>query len=158
MLLGIYEDPPLHEVRVVLEPSASLVLHTDGVVERGGRHVPFAEDAELALAASAAGGDPERIAASIEAVLTNGHTLADDAAVLVVSAGGEPAEASSVLDRDRGRGAQLHEVGDPAHLRREMQQNEAATGGTRSRDHQQAPNTLTVHERETRAVEQKVAG
>ena len=92
MLLGIYEDPPLHEVRVVLEPSASLVLHTDGVVERGGRHVPFAEDPELASAASAAGGDPERIAASIEAVLMEGQTLADDAAVLVVSAGGEPAE------------------------------------------------------------------
>ena len=93
MLLGIYEDPPLQEDRVTLGPAASLVLHTDGVVERGGRHVPFAEDAELAGAASAAGGDPERIAASIEAVLMGGQELADDAAVLVISAGSDPSGA-----------------------------------------------------------------
>ena len=87
MLLGIYEDPPLHEDRVGLRPGASLVLHTDGVVERGGRHLPFAEDEELARAARAGGDDPEGIARSIEAVLMDDHTLADDAAVLVISAG-----------------------------------------------------------------------
>jgi GAF domain-containing protein len=87
MLLGIYEDPPLHEERVVLVRDASLVLHTDGVVERGGRHVPFAEDDELVRAARAGAGDPERLAASIEAVLMDTNTLSDDAALLVVCAG-----------------------------------------------------------------------
>jgi serine phosphatase RsbU (regulator of sigma subunit) len=87
MLLGIYEDPPLHEDRVFLGDGGSLVLHTDGVVERGGRHVPFAEDPELAEAVRAGGNDPERIAGSIEAVLMDEHTLTDDAAVLVVTAG-----------------------------------------------------------------------
>jgi serine phosphatase RsbU (regulator of sigma subunit) len=87
MLLGIYADPPLHEERVALDHGASLVLHTDGVVERGGRHVPFAEDDALVRAAWAGTGDPERLAASIEAVLMDAGTLADDAALLVVTGG-----------------------------------------------------------------------
>ena len=85
MLLGIYEGPPVHEARVTLGAGTSIVLHTDGVIERGGRHVPFAEDPELCEAARAAAGDPERIAAAIEEVLRSG-VLADDAAVLVISA------------------------------------------------------------------------
>ncbi len=88
MLLGIYEDPPIREQRVRLAPSESLVLHTDGVVERGGSHLPFAEDEALTRAVRAAGSDPEQVARSIEAVLMSEHTLVDDAAVLVVSAGG----------------------------------------------------------------------
>ena len=87
MLLGIYEDPPLFEEQVTLHAGESLVLHTDGVVERNGHHLPFAEDADLAEAARAGGGDPERIAGSIEAVLMDDHTLGDDAAVLVLTAG-----------------------------------------------------------------------
>jgi hypothetical protein len=88
MLLGIYEDPPLREQRVRLAPSESLVLHTDGVVERGGSHVPFAEDETLTRAVREAGSDAEQVARSIETVLMSGHPLVDDAAVLVVSAGG----------------------------------------------------------------------
>jgi hypothetical protein len=88
MLLGIYEDPPLREQRVRLAPSESLVLHTDGVVERGGSHLPFAEDEALTRAVREAGSDAEQVARSIESVLMSDHTLVDDAAVLVVSAGG----------------------------------------------------------------------
>jgi GAF domain-containing protein len=88
MLLGIYEDPPLREQRVRLAPAESLVLHTDGVVERGGSHLPFAEDEALTRAVREAGPDAERVARSIEAVLMSEHTLVDDAAVLVVSAAG----------------------------------------------------------------------
>jgi serine phosphatase RsbU (regulator of sigma subunit) len=95
MLLGIYPDPPLFEERVVLDRDASLILHTDGVVERSGRHVPFAEDDELVRAARAAAGDAERLAASIEAVLMDADSLADDAALLVVCAG-DPVAGDSV--------------------------------------------------------------
>jgi GAF domain-containing protein len=88
MLLGIYEDPPLHEQRVRLAPSETLVLHTDGVVERGGSHLPFAEDEALTRAVREASPDAEQVAHSIEEVLMSEHTLVDDAAVLVVSAEG----------------------------------------------------------------------
>jgi serine phosphatase RsbU (regulator of sigma subunit) len=90
MLLGIYEHPPIHEDRLRLATNGSLVLHTDGVVERTGRHVPFAEDELLVQAVRSSTPDPEGIAAAIEAVLMNGHAPGDDAAVLVVS----PADAS----------------------------------------------------------------
>ena len=58
MLLGIYEDPPLFEERISLASSQALILHTDGVIEREGRHLPFAEDPLLVAAARAGGAGP----------------------------------------------------------------------------------------------------
>jgi serine phosphatase RsbU (regulator of sigma subunit) len=86
MLLGIYPDPPLFEERVVLERDASLILHTDGVVEREGRHLPFAEDPLLVAAARAGGAGVEELASAIERVLMTDQVLGDDAAILVVGA------------------------------------------------------------------------
>jgi serine phosphatase RsbU (regulator of sigma subunit) len=85
MLLGIYEDPPLYEERITLAPSEALILHTDGVIERNGQHVPFDEDPVLVEAARAGGTEAEELARAIERVLTEDQTLVDDAAILVVS-------------------------------------------------------------------------
>jgi serine phosphatase RsbU (regulator of sigma subunit) len=85
MLLGIYEDPPLFEERISLAPSQALILHTDGVIERDGRHLPFDEDPVLVEAARAGGTEAEELARAIERVLTEDQALVDDAAILVVS-------------------------------------------------------------------------
>jgi serine phosphatase RsbU (regulator of sigma subunit) len=85
MLLGIYEDPPLYEERISLAPSQALVLHTDGVIERDGQHLPFDEDPVLVEAARAGGTEAEELARAIERVLMEDEALVDDAAILVVS-------------------------------------------------------------------------
>jgi serine phosphatase RsbU (regulator of sigma subunit) len=86
MLLGIYEDPPLFEERISLAPSEALILHTDGVIEREGRHLPFAEDPLLVAAARAGSAGVEELASAIEQVLMTDQVLGDDAAILVVGA------------------------------------------------------------------------
>jgi serine phosphatase RsbU (regulator of sigma subunit) len=88
MLLGIYEDPPLFEERISLAPSEALILHTDGVIEREGRHLPFAEDPILVKAARAGAAGVEELATAIERVLMTDQVLGDDAAILVVGAEG----------------------------------------------------------------------
>ena len=69
--------------RIKLEPGATLLLYTDGLIERRGKGLSEGE-AALAEAAASAPDDPELACSAIIAKLTEGNEIADDVAMLVV--------------------------------------------------------------------------
>jgi anti-sigma regulatory factor (Ser/Thr protein kinase)/putative methionine-R-sulfoxide reductase with GAF domain len=69
--------------RIKLEPGATLLLYTDGLIERRGKGLSEGE-AALAEAAASAPDDPELACSAIIAKLTEGDEIADDVAMLVV--------------------------------------------------------------------------
>jgi serine phosphatase RsbU (regulator of sigma subunit)/anti-sigma regulatory factor (Ser/Thr protein kinase) len=85
------EGPPLgtgnvatyDEQRVVLAPGETLLLYTDGLIERRGRRLTEGEDA-LVAAALASPDDPELLCRSIIAELTDAGDTSDDIAVLAL--------------------------------------------------------------------------
>ena len=75
---GAYESS-----RIRLEPGATLLLYTDGLIERRGERLSQGE-AALAEAAASAPDNPELACGAIIAKLTEGDEIADDVAMLVV--------------------------------------------------------------------------
>jgi anti-sigma regulatory factor (Ser/Thr protein kinase)/putative methionine-R-sulfoxide reductase with GAF domain len=69
--------------RITLDPGTTLLLYTDGLIERRGER--FSEgEAALAEAAASAPDDPELACGAIIAKLTEGDEIGDDVAMLVV--------------------------------------------------------------------------
>jgi serine phosphatase RsbU (regulator of sigma subunit) len=86
-LLGVFEDPALHDVVFDLDPGDALVLYTDGVTdERRDGDEEFGERRLQSLLASHAGRSAEEIAAAVDDAVASFRTGAarDDVAVLVV--------------------------------------------------------------------------
>ena len=81
-LLGLFDDPELHDREAVLGPGDALVLFTDGVIE--GR--PDGDGSLDDFLGSLAGRDAAGIAAGLEAWArdVSGESLRDDVAILVL--------------------------------------------------------------------------
>ena len=71
--------------RLVLGPGETLLLYTDGLIERRGERLTEGEDA-LAEAVRSAADDPELMCQEVMAKLTKAKEAADDVAVLVLKA------------------------------------------------------------------------
>lgn len=85
-VVGLFENPELHDVHERLAPGDVLVLYTDGVLEARSPDGRFDPGLLEAAVRGAAGGTAEEVASAIErAVLRfEGGRLRDDMAVLVV--------------------------------------------------------------------------
>ncbi|HET8616968.1 MAG TPA: histidine kinase N-terminal 7TM domain-containing protein [Actinomycetales bacterium] len=95
-LLGIVDDPELHDVRLHLRPREALVLFTDGVTEARRGHEVFGEERLAALVGQLRGASASEIVARlVGAVRSFGgqDDPRDDVAVVavVVPGAGEPA-------------------------------------------------------------------
>lgn len=87
-LLGVLDDPELHDVRVHLGPGECLVLFTDGVTEARRGPEAFGEHRLAELLASLAGEPPARIVhAVVQAVRSFNESgdVRDDVAVLALA-------------------------------------------------------------------------
>jgi serine phosphatase RsbU (regulator of sigma subunit)/anti-sigma regulatory factor (Ser/Thr protein kinase) len=85
--LGTGEGAEYDEQRVTLGPAETLLLYTDGLIERRGRTLSDGE-AALAEAALAAPDEPELMCRNVIERLTEGIEVPDDIAVLAVRAVG----------------------------------------------------------------------
>jgi anti-sigma regulatory factor (Ser/Thr protein kinase)/putative methionine-R-sulfoxide reductase with GAF domain len=83
--LGVGSAVTYGDQRLVLGPGETLMLYTDGLIERRGERLTEGEDA-LAEAIRSATGDPELMCQDVIAKLTNPKETADDVAVLVLKA------------------------------------------------------------------------
>jgi PAS domain S-box-containing protein len=86
MVVGLFEDPDLHDVREHLHPGDALVLYTDGLLEARSPDGQFDPDLLAGALLSAAGGSAEDVAAAVErAVLRfEGGQPRDDMALMVL--------------------------------------------------------------------------
>ncbi len=85
--LGTGEDTPYEAQRIVLEPGETLLLYTDGLIERRRERLSEGE-AALVEAARSAPDDPEQMCSSILRRLTDGVEIEDDVAILVAQSVG----------------------------------------------------------------------
>jgi serine phosphatase RsbU (regulator of sigma subunit)/anti-sigma regulatory factor (Ser/Thr protein kinase) len=85
--LGTGGAPAYNEMRFALEPGETLLLYTDGLIERRGRQLSEGE-AALVEAAVAAPDEPELRCRAIIDQLLEGVEIADDIALLAVKAVG----------------------------------------------------------------------
>jgi anti-sigma regulatory factor (Ser/Thr protein kinase) len=83
--LGVGSAVTYGDQRLVLGPGETLLLYTDGLIERRGERLTEGEDA-LAEAVRSATDDPELMCQEIIAKLTEPKESADDVAVLVLKA------------------------------------------------------------------------
>jgi GAF domain-containing protein/anti-sigma regulatory factor (Ser/Thr protein kinase) len=81
--LGTSIMPAVQETRVPFEPGTTLVLYTDGLVERRGMRLATRQQ-ELRDAAASAPVEPELLAESLIMQMLGGDSPADDVAVLTV--------------------------------------------------------------------------
>ena len=79
--LGASVMPVVEETRVKLEPGVTLVLYTDGLVERRGERL-VTRQAELHAAAAAAPAEPDLLCESLIDAMVGGGAPADDVAIL----------------------------------------------------------------------------
>jgi serine phosphatase RsbU (regulator of sigma subunit) len=88
-LLGIFDDAPVEDGEVRLEPGDSLVLYTDGVVEaRSPDKEQFGYSRLIDLLVSSAGRTADGIARRVELAVADwaGGNITDDVAILVLRA------------------------------------------------------------------------
>lgn len=87
-ILGVLEEPELHDVTVDLKPGDTLVLYTDGVTEARGPTTVFGEGMLTALLGWCRGEDPARITERIERTVLDFQkgTPRDDIAVMALRA------------------------------------------------------------------------
>jgi serine phosphatase RsbU (regulator of sigma subunit) len=84
-LLGTFPEVELHDEALRLEPGASLVLFTDGVIEAGEPRGAFGLEGLSSLLASSAGMSANEIAERIDtAVVGLSEEPPDDVAVVVL--------------------------------------------------------------------------
>jgi serine phosphatase RsbU (regulator of sigma subunit)/anti-sigma regulatory factor (Ser/Thr protein kinase) len=81
--LGTVSGQAYDEEIITLSPGESLLLYTDGLIERRGRQLSEGEEALVEVATSAPD-EPELKCQAITSQLTKGSEIADDIAVLVV--------------------------------------------------------------------------
>jgi anti-sigma regulatory factor (Ser/Thr protein kinase) len=81
--LGTLSGQSYDEERIALAPGETLLLYTDGLIERRGRQLSEGE-AGLVEAAAAAPDEPELMCEAITSKLTEGIAISDDIAVLAV--------------------------------------------------------------------------
>ena len=103
-LLGVVDDPDLHDRRAQLDAGDSLVFYTDGVIEARGPHGQFDDEDLEALLAASAGLDAGALAGRIEAaaLAAQDGRARDDIAVLVLRAA-----PTSARPAGNGRGGAL---------------------------------------------------
>jgi serine phosphatase RsbU (regulator of sigma subunit) len=82
--LGVTGAPPPRAGSVAFEPGSTLVLVTDGVIERRDEPVTVGLERLRVAAAGAAADDPERCCDRIVSALLGSAGHGDDAAVVVV--------------------------------------------------------------------------
>jgi GAF domain-containing protein len=85
-LLGVFDDIDVEDVTVQLSAGDTLVMYTDGIVERGRRHVPFELDEEL-ISAVLTGRTVADSADAITTVVEGAGALDDDGAILLIGVG-----------------------------------------------------------------------
>jgi serine phosphatase RsbU (regulator of sigma subunit)/PAS domain-containing protein len=65
-LLGMLENPPVHDAEFALAPNDLMLLYTDGVTEAGPRETPFGQGGLSELIRGLAGRTPEQIVDAVE--------------------------------------------------------------------------------------------
>jgi sigma-B regulation protein RsbU (phosphoserine phosphatase) len=87
MMVGLIEDPVLHDVELRIRSGDVLLLYTDGVSEAGPRGAPLGEEAIAAVLDGLAGDSPQAIVDAVEqaAVAAQPGDPRDDIALLAIS-------------------------------------------------------------------------
>jgi PAS domain S-box-containing protein len=86
-LLGVVDEPELHDVRLRLRPGEALLLYTDGVTEARRGHEVFGEERLVRLAQGLSGQTARQMVTSVVAgvrAFSGEHDPRDDVAVLAV--------------------------------------------------------------------------
>jgi serine phosphatase RsbU (regulator of sigma subunit) len=87
VLLGMLEDPTLHDAEFALHPDDLMLLYTDGVTEAGSRDAPFGQSGLAALMQDLAGRTPEEIVDEVEQAVVRAQPgePRDDIALLALT-------------------------------------------------------------------------
>src|SRR3954470_24534316 len=87
VLLGMLEDPRLHDSEFEVHPEDLMLLYTDGVTEAGPRDAPFGQRGLTALMRGLAGRTPEQIVDSVEQAVVGAQPgePRDDIALLALT-------------------------------------------------------------------------
>jgi PAS domain S-box-containing protein len=86
-LLGMIDDPPLHDTEFALGPNDLMLLYTDGVTEAGPREAPFGHSGLAALLGGLAGRTPEQVVDAVEQAVVGAQAgePRDDIALLALT-------------------------------------------------------------------------
>jgi anti-sigma regulatory factor (Ser/Thr protein kinase) len=98
--LGVAPAPRFHEARGRLEPGSTILLYTDGLVERPGESIDEGLD-RLREVACRAPAEPERLANYVVAGMLGDAVRPDDVAVLAVQMAPTPSELDVRLEGAR---------------------------------------------------------
>jgi len=87
VLLGMIDDPPVHDSEFALHPGDVMLLYTDGVTEAGSRDRPLGEHGLRALIAGLADREPEQIVDAVEQAVVGAQAgePRDDIALLALT-------------------------------------------------------------------------
>jgi putative methionine-R-sulfoxide reductase with GAF domain len=99
--LGAYPDAPRHTTTVGLPPGSTLLLYTDGLVERRDRPLP---DGIRLLLNDAIPGSAEDLCSRVTTRLLPGEGPTDDVAVLAIHRADQPRTGNGKATRSRKRG------------------------------------------------------
>jgi PAS domain S-box-containing protein len=89
VLLGMLEDPPVHDSRFTLAAGDAMLLYTDGVTEAGSRARPLGDRGLRDVIAALREPEPERIVDAVEQAVVGAQTgePRDDIALLALTVG-----------------------------------------------------------------------
>ena len=107
-LLGVLEDPPLHEVELRLAAGDLLLLYTDGLIEARTEDGRFGVEGLCSVLAGLGHADAATVVARVEDAAAAGGALDDDVAVLAVRAAGGPSTVEHDAEAPREAGGSEH--------------------------------------------------